>query len=274
MYGIITRNEAELDWAEFDRTFFEVCDVTGRTTTPVENGINAISCFGDTATAEVAPELVPVDSDGNRATREQPYFDWSYVCPSRQEYREGLLEMIEEAAAKNDDVRLDDVGFPRQGYCHCEVCEERFVRSEYDDWLEWRASVITSFVAEAADRIPGRLFVAVYPDPYPGHLYERAGIDLDALSAHVDEFVIPLYDTIYDTTYWLEVIASGFKGALDVPFGIELYAVDVEIDNLLHATEVARAYAENVYFGYDAGNARAALRRQRAEENEGVSHGG
>jgi hypothetical protein len=36
---------------------------------------------------------------------------------------------------------------------------------------------------------------------------------------------------------------------------------------------VAEAYADEVLFGYDASNARAALRRRDAESREGVSHG-
>ncbi|WP_327052758.1 hypothetical protein [Halomicrococcus gelatinilyticus] len=273
MYGVVTRNPEELEWAEFDTGFYEVKDVTGRATEPVETGVNMISCFGDNAAAEQDPSLVPVNENGERATRERPYFDWAYICPTRDAYREGLLEMVEDAAAVNPDVRLDDVGFPRAEYCHCEECDDRFAASEYDDRAAWRASVITEFVAEAAERIPGKTYLTLYPDPYPGHLYERAGLDLDALSEYVDEFVVPLYDMAYSTTYWLEVIASGFEDALDVPFSVELYAVDVDVDALVHAAEVVDEYAENVLFGYESSNARAALRRMDADSREGVSHG-
>ncbi|OWG24226.1 hypothetical protein B9D06_22080, partial [Mycobacterium tuberculosis] len=53
---------------------------------------------------------------------------------------------------------------------------------------------ITAFVADAADLIPGRVLLTLYPDPYPGHLRARSGLDLDRLAEHVDEFVVPLYD--------------------------------------------------------------------------------
>ncbi|WP_135822651.1 hypothetical protein [Halostella litorea] len=273
MYGVVTRNEEELEWGEFDRGFYEVKDVTGRAAEPLETGVNMISCFGDTAAGEADPELVPVSEDGERATRDQPYFDWGYVCPSREQYRAGLLEMVEDCAAANPDVRLDDVGFPRAGYCHCEVCNERFADSEFEDRSAWRADVITEFVADAADRIPGTTYLTLYPDPYPGHLHERAGLDLDALAAHVDEFVVPLYDMAYETTYWLETIASGFADLLDAPFSVELYAVDVDIDNLIHAADVAAEYGESVLFGYDASNARAAVRRMRADAQDGKQYG-
>jgi len=74
-----------------------------------------VSCFGDNAAASENPDLVPVDERGEPATRDRDYFDWAYICPTHPEYREGLLEIIEDCATENDDVRLDDVGFPREG---------------------------------------------------------------------------------------------------------------------------------------------------------------
>ncbi|GGL53848.1 hypothetical protein [Halocalculus aciditolerans] len=269
MYGVVTRNAEELDWAEFDTGFYEVKDVTGRHTDPVPNAVNMVSCFGDTATAETDPDLVPVDADGNRATRDSTFFDWGYICPSAGHYKNGLLEVVKACADANDDVRLDDVGFPRDGYCRCDRCEDTFAESEFDDWQAWRADVITEFVEEADKRIPGKLYLTLYPDPYPGHLYERAGLDLDALSEYVDEFVVPIYDTAYGTTYWLETLCRGFRDALDIPFSVELYAVDPDVENLIHAAEVAGEYADDVYFGYHASNARAALRRMDAETRDG-----
>ncbi|MFB6171783.1 MAG: hypothetical protein ABEJ23_04565, partial [Haloarculaceae archaeon] len=204
MYGVVTRNAEEVEWAEFDVGFYEVKDVSGRASDPLPDAVNMVSCFGDNAATEENPDLVPVNEAGEPATRDQRYFDWSYVCPTHERYREGLLAIVEDCAAVNGDVRLDDVGFPRQGYCRCERCERRFAASDHDDWQDWRAEVITEFVAEASDRVPGRTYLTLYPDPYPGHLYERSGIDVAALESLVDEFVVPLYDMAYTTTYWLE----------------------------------------------------------------------
>jgi len=284
MYGVVTRNVPEVDWPEFERAFYEVKDVSGRPAEPISNAVNMVSCFGDNAAASENPELVPVDAAGREATRDRKYFDWAYICPTHDAYREGLLEIIEDCAAANPNVRLDDVGFPREGYCRCERCDRRFADSEYDDRSEWRASVITEFVAAASARIPGRTYLTLYPDPYPGHLYERAGLDLDALAEHVDEFVVPLYDLDYGTTYWLESLARGFRTALggdyslngnepETPFSVELYAVDVDVDNLIHAAEVTDTYAKDVLFGYDAAQASAAIRRKNADQREGESYG-
>jgi hypothetical protein len=272
MYGVVTRNEEELTWPEFERAFFEMKDVTGRATTPADEGINMISCFGDNAAVEGDPELAPVSESGERATRERPYFDWDYICPTNETYREGILEMVGDAADANPDVRLDDVGFPRAEYCHCERCTRLFADSEFTDRAAWREHIITEFVAAARERVPGDLYLTLYPDPYPGHLEARSGIDPDALAAYVDEFVVPIYDTAYGTTYWIESIAAGFRDRLETPFTIELYAIDIDLDNLVHAAEVAAEYATGVLLGYQAGNARALIRRIRADEREGVSY--
>ena len=275
-YGVVTRNAEEVEWSEFDRGFYEVKDVTGRSAEPLETAVNTVSCFADNAAAETNPDLVPVNAEGEPATRDRTYFDWAYVCPTNERYREGLLEIVADCAAVAPDVRLDDVGFPREGYCRCDRCERLFAESGYGEWAEWRASVITEFVADAADRVPGALSLAVHPDPYPGHLSARSGVDVEALAAHVDEFVVPLYDTAYGTTYWVETIAKGFESrlsGLDASLSVELYAVDVDIDALVHAAEVAGAYAGDVSFGYDASRAVAALRRMRADDRAGVTHG-
>lgn len=256
MYGVVTRNAEETDGPGFDLAFYEVKDVTGRTTTPIESAVNMVSCFGDTATATDQPDLIPVSETGDLATRDQPYFDWGYICPSHPDYADQLLDTIDACAAVNDSVRLDDVGFPRAEYCHCETCQHRFTDNPIEDWRAWRAHVITDFVTAAADRIPGRTYLTLYPDPYPGHLYRRAGIDIPALTRVVDEFVVPLYDMAYTTTYWLEAIATGFVDLLDHPFTIELYAINVDHENLVHAATVAQAYATNVLFAYDADTAR------------------
>jgi hypothetical protein len=272
MYGVVTRNEEETEWSEFDRAFYEVKDVTGRAVEPIEGAVNMVSCFGDNA-VESEEELLAFDDEGTPATRNQPYFDWTYVCPTHDRYREGLLDIIEEAAAVNEDVRLDDVGFPRDEYCHCNRCERRFADSEFEDWSAWRTNVITEFVAEARERVPGEMSLTLYPDPYPGHLEARSGVAVDDITEYVDEFVVPIYDMAYSTTYWLEILAKGWRDRLSTPFSIELYAVNVDVDDLSKAVEVAEEYAETVLFGYDASNARATIRRMNADAREGQSFG-
>lgn len=275
MYGVVTRHEAEVDWPAFEVGQYEVKDVSGDASEPTAGAVNTLSAFADNAAAGQDPDLVPVSADGERATPERPYFDWSFVCPSHEPYRRGLLEMVEDCAAAAPDLRLDDVGFPRAEYCHCERCDRAFAESDHDDRQDWRAAVVTAFVADVRDRVPGELSLAVHPDPYPGHLRERSGVDLGALAPLLDRLVVPLYDTTYGTTYWLESLASGFQSRLagrELRLAVELYAVDVDVDALVGATRVADAYADDVFFGYDASNATAALRRMRADAETGVTH--
>ena len=277
MYGVVTRHEAEVDWPAFDVGCYEVKDVAGNASDPVASATNTLSAFADNAAAREDPDLVPLSAEGERATPERPYFDWSFVCPSHEAYRAGLLEMVEDCAAAAPDLRLDDVGFPRAEYCHCERCVAAFAASDRTDRADWRADAVTDFVAAVRDRVPGDLSLAVHPDPYPGHLRERAGIDLERVLPLIDRLVVPLYDTAYGTTYWLESLAKGFATRLDAAdfdgrLAVELYAVDVDLDDLVRATEVASAYADDVFFGYDASTATAALRRMRADSRKGKTH--
>jgi hypothetical protein len=275
-YGVVTRNAEELEWPEFDVGFYEVKSVAGKPSEPEPEAVNMVSCFADNAAATGNPDLVPEDPDGRKATREREYFDWDYIDPSVADYKRGLLDIIEDCAEANGDVRLDDVGWPRGEYCHCDRCDAAFADSGFEDREDWRAEVITDFVATAREHVPGDLYLTVYPDPYPGHLYERAGLDLEALAEYVDEFVVPIYDMAYSTTYWLEILASAWRDraeALDTSFSVELYAVNVDLDNLTKAVRVAGEYAGRVLFGYDASQARATLRRMDAESRPGVDHG-
>jgi hypothetical protein len=275
-YGVVTRNAEELEWPEFDVGFYEVKSVAGKPSEPEPEAVNMVSCFADNAAATGNLDLVPEDPEGRTATRERDYFDWDYIDPSVADYKRGLLDIIEDCADVNGDVRLDDVGWPRAEYCHCDRCDAAFADSGFDDRAAWRAEVITDFVATAREHVPGDLYLTVYPDPYPGHLYERSGLDLDALAEYVDEFVVPIYDMAYSTTYWLEILASAWADRceeLDTPFSVELYAVNVDLDDLTKAVRVAGEYGDRVLFGYDASQARATLRRMDAESRPGVDHG-
>jgi hypothetical protein len=275
-YGVVTRNADELEWPEFDIGFYEVKSVAGKPAEPEGTAVNMVSCFADNAAATGNPDLVPKDEAGRKATREREYFDWDYIDPSVPDYKRGLLDIVEDCAEASGDVRLDDVGWPRGEYCYCDRCDAAFADSGFEDREEWRAELITEFVATVRQHVPGDLFLTVYPDPYPGHLYERSGLDLEALAEVVDEFVVPIYDTAYGTTYWLEILASAWRDVCDdlgVGCSVELYAVNVDLDNLVKAVRVAGEYADRVLFGYDASQGRAALRRLDAESRPGVDHG-
>ena len=271
-YGIVTRNPEELTWDDFAVSHFEVKGVNGQITKPEAGSTSVIACFGDTARSVANPALVPVDQEGNAATRNHEQLEWGYICPSHQEYRDQLLELIAEVTTVTSNIRLDEVGFPNATFCHCDSCKEQFAAAVTDSWNEWRQQVITSFLERARNIVPGKLLVSLHPDPYPGHSEKQTGISLDSITPLVDEFVIPLYDESYTTTYWVEIITQGFASRLTKPFSVELFAGEASINALVETSETVESYASTVIFGYDGAQARAAVRRIRANETTGTSH--
>jgi hypothetical protein len=273
VYGIVTRNEPELTWSAFDRAFYQFKEASGRASEPVSTATNVLSCFGDNAAVEGDPTLAQASEEGVRATKETAAFDRAHVCPTHEEYRRGLLEMVEDAADASGNVRLDDVMFAGEGFCHCDRCTSQFEDSAQKDWVDWRATIITDFLRAARERIPGKMVLTLEPDPYPSRLYRQSGIDLEAIEAFVDEFVVPLYDPSYETTYWVEAISGGFVDRLETPLSVELYAVDMDINSLIAAIGAVDDGVKSILLGYDASTAQAALRRMRADRRDGESHG-
>lgn len=255
MFGVVTRNTDACD--EFDPAFYEVKDVTGRREKPVENAHNMVSVFADNRVVEDDKTLAPVNEEGERATRDHEMFDWDYVCPTSN-YKDEMLDLIEECDL-GEGIRLDTIGFPREGYCRCERCLNEFKDSELE-WEEWRASVITDFLESAAELVESRLSLTLYPDPFEDHQYSRFGLDLKRASEIVDFFVVPIYDMAYATTHWLETLTWGFKDALEEPFYTELYAAPpVEHEELVKATRVALRHSDGVLFAYNDEGARSVI---------------
>ena len=84
------------------------------------------------------------------------------------------------------------------------------------------------------------------PDPCFGK--ERYGEDFRSLAKYVDFFLVPIYDTHYSTTYWLETLALDFSKQLEKPLYIELYASypRPKLKNLLKAIVAVSNYADAV----------------------------
>ncbi|WIV66339.1 hypothetical protein [Natrialbaceae archaeon AArc-T1-2] len=262
-YGILT-DDADLARADLgDVTYYFTDQVDGSREEPLEGAVSSVACWGDTETVRENPDRAAVAADGTRATPAARGQDWGTVCPTDPDYRADLLERIAEAGATGD-VRLTTLGFPGAEFCHCQRCDRLFADSAHDDREDWRADVITGFVAEAADRVAGELIATLYPDPYPGALRERTGLDPGALASHVDGFLVPLCGAGYGTTYWVESLASGFDrelAGLDAEFAIQLSTDGVEIDRLVdltHRLEAAVDVDSVVYGAY--GSDRETLR--------------
>lgn len=271
MYGILTDDRDLARAGIGDRTYFFTECVDGRSQAPLEDAVNSVACWGDTATVRDEPDRAAVDADGTRATSDAEGHHWGTVCPTDPDYRDGLLERIERAGA-GGDVRLTTLGFPGNSFCHCDRCERRFDASEFGDRDAWRTDVITDFVAEAATRVEDDLIATLYPDPYPGNLQERAGVDPHALTTHVDGFLVPLCGPGYETTYWVESLARGFARELenlDASLAIQLSGAEIGADRLADVTRQVEPYADGIVYGTypaDVETVRKTIRTLREDE--------
>ncbi len=259
MYGILTDDTNLARAGVGDVTYYLTDQVSGHRQRPLEGVINSVACWGDTETVSDQPDRAAVAADGTRATPDAPGQDWGTVCPTDPRYRTALLERIAEVGAAGG-VRLTTLGFPGADFCHCERCDRLFADSARDDREDWRTDVITGFVAEAANRVEGDLIATLYPDPYPGALRERAGVDPGALAPHVDGFLVPLCGAGYGTTYWVESLAKGFDSeleGLEAELTIQLSTDGVAVDRLVELTERLEAAVDVdavVYGAYGSGS--------------------
>lgn len=249
MYAILTDDRELARSGVGDRSYYFTESVDGRRQSPLPGTVSSVACWGDTATVRDEPERAAVDADGTRATPDAEGHHWGTVCPTDSDYREGLLERIGETAG---DVRLTTLGFPGAEFCRCERCERRFAASEHDERDAWRSDRVTAFVAAAASRVDGDLLATLYPDPYPGNLRARAGLDPEALAAHVDGVLVPLCDPGYGTSYWVESLAHGFArrlAELEVSLSIQLSGAEIDPERLADVTRRVRPHADEIVYG-------------------------
>jgi len=190
MHGILT-SDSSLARAEVgDFTHYIVDDVAGRQGRPMDDVVNAIACWGDTEAVRDDPGRAAISAEGTRAAPDTEGHHWGTVCPTDPDYRENLLSRI-ETIGNVGDVRLTTPGFPGTEFCRCDRCERRFESSGLDNRVTWRTETITQFIQAAANRIPGDLVVTLYPDPYPGNLRDRTGLDQRRSNPTSTDFSFP-----------------------------------------------------------------------------------
>lgn len=251
MLGVLTGNRDLAEEHIGDVTHYLVDRVSGDRAKPIDDAVNAVACWGDSATIRDEPARAAVTADGTRATPAARGHHWGTVCPTDPDYRSALLERIERVGMVGD-VRLTTLGFPGDDYCRCARCERRFVASDRADWTAWRTETITSFVEAAAGRAEGALLATVYPDPHPGHLRERAGLDPEALAPYVDGFLVPLCGIGYATTYWVDSLARGFASrldGLDASLTVQLSADGADADRLVDLVGIVGRHVDQVVLG-------------------------
>jgi uncharacterized lipoprotein YddW (UPF0748 family) len=234
----------------FNETFYYVKSCTGRIKKPANQVYNIINCFGDNLTGRKQPEWVAVSESGKAIRRNRSHrFLWDHICPSVEEYRLKILDLVDEASkGEATGIHLESIGFPRIEYCTCNRCVKKHKESNLE-WIEWRAKTVTDFVAEASKLVKEKeksFSVTILPDPCFGK--ERYGEDFHALAKYVDFFIVPIYDLAYSTTYWLETLAFDFSKNLQKPFYVELYASNPgpKIKNILTAIVSVSNYTDGV----------------------------
>ncbi|WP_254864260.1 hypothetical protein [Halovivax gelatinilyticus] len=263
MYGVLTgdRDLAREGLGEFTHAFTDFAD--GSRSDPVTGTTAVVACWGDTETVRRAPDRAAVDAEGTRATPDAEGHHWGTVCPTDPDYRNRLLDRISTVGATGD-VRLTTAGFPGESFCRCDRCDERFEESEHETRAAWREAHLTAFVEAAAERVSGDLSVTLYPDPYPGSLRSRTGLTPEALSPHVESFLVPLCGD-YETPYWVESLARGFAtrlADLDATVTIQLSAAGTDVDRLVDVTRMVDPHCDAVCFGAfpeDADTVRATI---------------
>jgi hypothetical protein len=254
--AVTTRFAAHVGLAPL--TFWETKDTTGTHRALAPGAVPAVSLFADSGLGRAHPDWLQVGPDGVPAARgAAPYFDWHCLCPSSAPVQAAAAAFVAAAIAQQGDaggeagLRLSDVGFAREGYCRCSACGEAMTAQGLD-FEAYRMVRVAETVRAVRARVPGRLYLTLYPDPYPGHLERRFGVAPDTVADAVDAFVVPLYDLAYSTTHWLESLCQGFADRLGGrPWYAELYALGVAEAALTRAMAVAATYATGVALAYE-----------------------
>ena len=249
--GIVINKPKPIE--NFDLTFYHIKDVSGKVNKAAEQIYNIISCFGDNKTAREKPEWIAL-SKNDKAIRgnKKHNFLWDWICPTNENYIEYLFSLIDEASkVKIAGIHLDCIHFPEEEYCVCPRCIEMWRKSNLE-WAEWKSNIINKFIEAASKRVKGSFSISLYPDPWLSK--ERFGIDFATLTKYVDFFIIPLYDTSYSITYWMETLVRSFRKQIKAPIYIELYAGHPKpsIKNVIKVMSLLSNYSDGIIFAaYD-----------------------
>lgn len=206
----------------FDFDVYRLKPETGRLGTPQTDMYNNIACFGDNVTVREHPDWVSVSKLGPAKRGNNNYnFHWDILCPTVEEYREYILNYIEETAEQtNQPILLNSIHFADHGHCTCQRCPKLWKESGLE-WLEWRKKIVTEFVRDARERVKTPLIVSLLPDP--ANSDDRFGIDFDALAPYADAFNVVMFSQNYATAWYWEMLARAFKKILKKPVYANLY---------------------------------------------------
>ena len=223
------------------------------------------------------PEWYAVSRSGVSTATKPPYVDYyKFMCPSRQEVRAYLREVVREIASVDgltsvhlDYIRYPDVilpvalwpkynlvqdrEYPDFDFCYCDVCRQDFERQSGVDpkllsdppssraWLQYRYDTITSVVADLAvvtHRAGKLLTAAVFPTPD----IARALVRQDWTKWKVDAVLPMIYNGFYkEGVPWVERATREGVRALAgrIPLYAGLYVPDLPPADLAAAIKGA-----------------------------------
>src|SRR5262249_33895741 len=77
---------------------------------------------------EKHPELMAIDSHGNRFLHHKGLGDFYSLCPSNPKSHDILANLMVEAVRKYpaDGLHLDRIRYPDADFCYCEYCRKHF----------------------------------------------------------------------------------------------------------------------------------------------------
>jgi hypothetical protein len=159
-------------------------------------------------------------------------------------------------------VTLNLYHFPEEEFCVCPRCVELWRKSGLV-WTEWRAGIVTEFIAEAKKIAKGEFAVEMFPDPVLAK--DRFGLDFEQIADLVDYFHLPLSARDYGTMYWVDTLARDFIKLLKKPVALELSAEmpsDEKTGSLLKTVAYVSKHKLQavLLLVHDAENAREILR--------------
>jgi len=212
----------------------------GQANPAAERMQNDVTVFVDAKAIREDPQIVQTSPHGSALRRNRRYnLPFDYVCPTHPGYQKKVYDYLDSLTKQDiEGITLNLYHFADQEFCTCPRCIELREKSGLG-WTEWRAKVVTDFLAEAKTHTKGTFAVEMFPDPVLAK--ERFGIDFSAIAELVDYFHVPLSSRDYFTNYWVDLIVRDFVATLKKPVVVELSA-ELPTDEKLEALLKTVAY--------------------------------